>query len=79
MTTVKPVETEAAAQAETVNDDDQGMTHYFCCLDDRGICGTKLDGDFDEDDEEPAECVVCRAMEDQPCEVTCHPYLTEAS
>ena len=71
-TAVQPV-----AEPETDDDDDQGMTHYFCCLDDRGICGTKLDGDFDDDDdEEPAECVVCRAMEDQPCEVTCDPWLT---
>ena len=68
----------APVTAETEADGDQGMTHYTCCVDDRGICGTKLDGES-VDDEEPAECVVCRAMEDQPCEVTCHPWLREAS
>lgn len=71
----------AEVQGETASDGDgeqPGLSHWFCCLEDRGICGTKLDGDFDDDDSEPAECVVCRAMEDQPCEVTCEPWLGQA-
>ncbi len=73
-------ETVAAAAVETEADDGQGMTHHYCCLNDRGLCGSKLDGDFEnEDPTEPAECVVCRAMMDQPCEVTCHPWMREAS
>lgn len=57
--------------------ENQGLTHYFCCLEDRGICGTKLGGETIDSDE-PAECVVCQAMKDQPCEVTCHPWMREA-
>jgi hypothetical protein len=70
---------EPVTEPETEADDSQGMSHYFCCLEDRGICGTRLDGDFDDDDDEPAECLVCRAMEDQPCEVTCHPWMGQVS
>lgn len=62
----------------TSDDGNEGMSHYTCCLDDRAICGTKVGGDTIPD-EEPADCVVCRAMEDQPCEVTCHPWMREAS
>ncbi|HEU4568253.1 MAG TPA: hypothetical protein VFR99_09475 [Marmoricola sp.] len=71
--------TTAVAEAAAEKPSDEGsFTHWYCCVEDRGICGTKLSGEEVHDDE-PAECVVCRAMEDQPCEVTCHPWLREGS
>lgn len=61
------------------NGDDDTMSHYTCCLDDRGLCGTRVTSEVIPDDGVKPDCVVCRAMEDQPCEVTCHPWLGGAS
>jgi hypothetical protein len=55
---------------------DDGVTHYFCCSPDTGLCGTQLNGEFlPPDDEDDAECVVCQDLQDQgaPCSARC-PY-----
>lgn len=71
--TVKTAETIETTEAST--DDGDSLSHWHCCLEDRALCGARLTGELVADGEE-VECVVCRAMEDQPCEVTCDPWLT---
>ena len=81
MTTgVAEPDVDAAAEIATGdgNDDDDGLSHWHCCLPDRALCGARLGGEPCPDGED-VECVVCRGMEDLPCEVTCHPYLGEVS
>jgi hypothetical protein len=60
-------------------DDEDNLTHWRCCVKDRALCGAKSRPDDENIRDEDVNCVVCRAMEDQPCEVTCVPWLRGAS
>lgn len=79
MKSVAEAETDVVETATAASDGEGGrenlFSHWYCCVETRGLCGTKLLGEKIVDDE-PPECVVCRAMEDQSCEVTCQPWLT---
>lgn len=57
---------------------DERSSHWYCCSEDVALCGVNLTRTkIDED--EPVTCVTCRALEDAPCEITCHLWLREAS
>lgn len=53
-------------------DTDDPDHHYYCCNPDVALCGTDLTGHPYVDDE--VTCLICLAVEDYPCTVTCDVY-----
>lgn len=56
---------------ESKNDDHDELDHYFCCDENRGLCGVDLSDAVIVTDDECADCVVCEDLEGLPCCLTC--------
>lgn len=56
------------APTQRPSDDDDDLTHTVCfCNPYLALCGTYVDGDWDEDAPEDECCVVCEDLERLPC------------
>lgn len=53
-----------AASAVSVTAAGDRLDHIYCCNPDRALCGTDVSNMPEIDD---ANCVVCLALEEQPC------------
>ena len=59
--------TTQTAPAPTDTPLDEVTTHVYCCTPDWALCGHDISQDPEVDGPTPTDCIVCLALEPQPC------------